>query len=151
MRKEKGGGEGRQADEQSGGEMGHQTSALPAGVYYPAPPRPGSAPPLPDSGHAGPLNSWEKGRWKGKFRGLCPEAEGWGPGEQTPGSRRGREQRARTTAPPLYPPLTRASGEDRSLLRALGGGGGRVGMGVRRGDDGTRIRGSHRHWGRRRF
>lgn len=43
------------------------------------------------------------------------------------GSLRGQELGARTTAPPLYPPLTRESGEDRSLPRAWRGVGGDLG------------------------
>ena len=47
--------------------------------------------------------------------------------------------------PHLYPPLTRASGQDRSLLRALGGGAAWAR------DEGKKVGANHCHWGQRRF
>ena len=57
LRREKAGREGRRAGEQRGGRMGHQTSALTAGVLLPCL---GADPSLPGSGHPGPLKSWEE-------------------------------------------------------------------------------------------
>lgn len=116
--------------------MCHQTLALPAGVYYPAHRCQGSNPPLPDSGHPGFLNSWKErelggealwsrskggGGWLGVTDAWLPERSG----------ARGRDH----CTPHLYPPLTRESGEDRSLLRAWRGAGG--GLGARRRSEGT--------------
>ena len=71
LRREKGGGDGRRAGEQRGGRMGHQTSALTAGVLLPGL---GADAPRPGSGHPGPLNSWEEREMGGEV--LRPASTG---------------------------------------------------------------------------
>lgn len=111
--------------------MCQRTLVIPAGVYYPAPLRQESNWPLPESGHPGFLNSWGEremggeaqwskskggGGWLGVTDAWLPrEIRSWGQGP---------------LHPPLYPPLMRESGEDRSLLRAWWGWG-ESGLGTR--------------------
>lgn len=98
---------------------------------------------------SGSLNSW-KGRWEGRLGGLGPEVEGRWPGEQTPGSQRGQELGARTTA---VPPLPATVARVLKPVASAGtcGGGGAVRETRVRGSAGPRVRGSHCFGDQRQF
>lgn len=138
LRREKGGGDGRRAGEQRG----------------------------PDGPPDFCSNCWRfatrlggrrssprfRASWTPKFLGR--KGDGRGSSEACVHRRSGAGRGNRRLAPKevgnrdhphLYPPLTRASGQDRSLLRALGGGAAWAR------DEGKKVGANHCHWGQRRF